>query len=344
MTTAKNAPKPFMVDAQGLEDLLSATIPAKFPVMITGMPGGGKTTIVKYVSHKIGAHFICSHPVVKTPTDYAGFPWMVDGKAKFIPYSDLECIIEGNTNGLTVFLIDDMGQASKSVQAALMQIVCERSINGHNVSDDVVFIACTNRKEDKAAVSGIIEPLKSRFHTIVEYQPDQERWSEWAFANGIDPSVVAFIRLRPQFLTDFHPSSDMTNSAVGRTIEHLSDLVKLNLPPTCRYAAYVGAVGEGCASEWKGFEDIKNRLPNLQHILEGKFVDTVSEPSVCYALIGALIGRVNRSNIQNVYDYFKCLRFEFQALWHKDVKAVKPELVETSAYTDWSAKHGKNLS
>ncbi len=69
---------------------------------------------------------------------------------------------------LTACFIDDLGQATPAVQAAAMQLILARTLNGHRVSDHVVFIAATNRRTDRAGVSGILEPVKSRFATLVE--------------------------------------------------------------------------------------------------------------------------------------------------------------------------------
>jgi hypothetical protein len=336
-----------LVNGQGLEDLLRATIPAYRPVLITGMPGVGKTELVRKVCSDVGFRLLVSHPVIKNPTDYRGLPWLFktedgNGEAVFVPFEDLKAMITADVP--TCVFFDDMGQAQKSVQAPLMQIIQERAIDGQAISDKVVFVAATNRKQDKAGVTGIIEPLKSRFTTIVEYEPEVDHWVDWAYGAGVDPALVAFIRFRPQFLTDFTPTADLTNSAVARTIENLDRLVKLNLPASCRYAAYVGAVGEGCASEWKAFQDIHSKLPSLSKIkTDPTYDDVPTDISVCYALIGALITQVDRKNIGNVYTYIGRLPFEYQALWHKDVTKMHPALIQTAAYVKWSADNGQNL-
>ena len=90
-------------------------------------------------------------------------PFVTDGQAEFLPFGDLRALIQADKD--TVFFLDDLGQAPPTVQAAAMQLILARRINGHHVSDSVTFIAATNRKQDKAGVSGILEPVKSRFAT-----------------------------------------------------------------------------------------------------------------------------------------------------------------------------------
>lgn len=49
---------------------------------------------------------------------------------------------------LTACFIDDLGQATPAVQAAAMQLILALTLNGHRVSDQVVFVAATNRRTD----------------------------------------------------------------------------------------------------------------------------------------------------------------------------------------------------
>jgi len=91
-----------------------------------------------------------------------------------------------------------------------MQLILARRINGYKVSDQVTFLAATNRKQDKAGVSGILEPVKSRFVSIVELEPDLEDWAAWAASNSLPAELIAFVRFRPNLLNDFTPSVDIT--------------------------------------------------------------------------------------------------------------------------------------
>jgi hypothetical protein len=57
-------------------------------------------------------------------------------------------------------------------------------------------------REDRAGVSGILEPVKSRFTTIIEMEPDVDDWTNWATSNNIRPEIIAFIRIRRKLLID----------------------------------------------------------------------------------------------------------------------------------------------
>src|SRR5271156_3640100 len=141
--------------------LLSHTIPARMAGLICSGPGTGKSSIGEQACGEADADCIVMHPVVSDPTDFKGMPWVGDGGATFLPFGDLQKLV--NATKLTACFIDDLGQATPAVQAAAMQLILARTINGHRVSGQVVFIAATNRRTDRAGVSGILEPVKSRF-------------------------------------------------------------------------------------------------------------------------------------------------------------------------------------
>jgi hypothetical protein len=337
-----------------LKKLLVKTCKKRLPVMVSGMPGVGKTDIAHWVAKKLNCNIQVLHPVVSDPTDAKGMPWIyVDEstgkpKAVFIPFGELEAMI--NAKGLTIVLLDDLGQAPPCVQAAFMQLILSREINGKRISDDVVFIACTNRKEDRAGVSGILEPVKSRFVCIVELTSDLESWCEWAIDFGIEPEVIAFVRWRPWVLqggeNGFEPTSDMTNSPVGRTVKHLDDLVKLNLDADLKMGAFSGAVGDGAATEYIGFERILKNLPDVDKILRDPTnADAPANNDVQYALVGVFHRRMTKTNLDNIYKYVTLhFKREMQAIFHFDVEKYNSSLVKTKGYVDWSVANGEAMT
>src|SRR3982074_3522327 len=144
-----------------LRDILAVMIPSHEPALIVGEPGIGKTDIIGQACKAASAQLITMHPVVSDPTDFKGMPWIDSDGAHFKPFGELMTLI--TANGLTWCFLDDLGQAPQAVQAAAMQLILARRINGHCVSNDVVFIAATNRRQDRAGVSGLLQPLKSPF-------------------------------------------------------------------------------------------------------------------------------------------------------------------------------------
>jgi MoxR-like ATPase len=215
--------------AKQLKEAVKFAIKNKHPLLIKGAPGIGKTDIVTQACRETKTELIISHPVVSDPTDFKGLPFPVKGqmKATFLPFGDLLKLIDADKP--TAFFLDDLGQATASVQAAAMQLLLARRINGHKVSDQVVFLAATNRRQDRAAVQGILEPVKSRFSAIVELEVVNDDWVDWAIAQQMPVELIAFIRFRPQLLHDFKPTADISNTPNPRTVAAVGKMMKSGL-------------------------------------------------------------------------------------------------------------------
>lgn len=254
------------VSPADLHAILKAAIVAREPVLITGSPGCGKTDIGKSVTSELGYRLVLTHPVVQDSTDYKGFPSKSeDGThAVWLPYGDLHEIAQAAEP--TVVFIDDLGQAVPTVQAAIMQLVLSRAINGHRISDHVTFIAATNRRSDRAGVNAILEPLKSRF-TIVNVQADVGSWQAWAARSGISPMLPAFLSHRPELLDKFEPSAEMTNSPSPRGWAAVNRHLGLGLNDRLLLAMMSGSVGQGAAAEFTGFMRVFAEIGDMADFL-----------------------------------------------------------------------------
>jgi hypothetical protein len=317
------------------------------------MPGIGKTALMRMIAKELGYDLIIFHPVISDPTDFKGMPWVfqdADGKqhAVFVPFNQLEALT--NAKRPVICGLDDFGQAPAAVQAACMQLLHGGELCGKKLSKHVRFIACTNRKQDRAAVTGILEPVKSRFHGIFELVPELEPFLAYAATINMKPMLVAFMRHRPNFLTGgdngWAPVADIVNQPCPRTIEHLSDVVNMDFEKTTRPTAYAGAVGEIMANEYFMFEQLVLRMPDLDVVCKNpNGAEIPAQPDICYAMIGALHARMDRSNIGNIYKYIdRAFSKELQAVFHMDVEKFKPNLTQSQGYIQFSANNGDLLT
>lgn len=320
-----------------LTTLLTAAIPKRLPVLITGAPGVGKSDIVAQAAELTNAELILSHPAVADPTDAKGLPWPKAGQdeATFLPFGELARALKATTP--TVWFLDDLGQATPAVQASFMQLILARRVNGHVLPDYVTFVAATNRRADRAGVSGILEPVKSRFATIVELTPDLDSWSNWAIGAGIPSTLIAFLRYRPDHLSDFKPTADMSNSPMPRTWAHLSKLEALSLPQQVELAAMSGAVGEGPAAEYIAFRKMFHSLTSVDAILlDPQGCKLPSEPSELYATCTALASKVTPENVSRIITVATRLhdagRGEFSALLMRDCMKRNPKIQTTDSF------------
>ena len=315
-----------------LTELLSVAIPERLAILIQGAPGVGKSDIVAKACAQAGTDLIISHPVVSDPTDAKGLPWVGSDKksATFLPFGEMKRALDAKVP--TVWFLDDLGQASPAVQASFMQLLLARRVNGHVLPDCVTFLAATNRRTDRAGVAGLLEPVKSRFVSIVELEAHAGDWCEWALAANLPTEVLSFIRFRPDLLHDFKPTADLANSPSPRTWAHVAKLVQLGLPSGVLLEAVKGAVGEGAGTEFFAFYSMFRSLPNLDAIIlnpDGASIPT--EPSVLYATATGLASKASDVTFASLGRFMERLvdaqQGEFAVMMLRDCSRRWPDCV-----------------
>jgi hypothetical protein len=328
-----------------LHQALTFLFKNKENALIKGAPGIGKTDCIKQVANELGMDLIISHPVVSDPTDYKGLPFADTNnkEAHFLPFGELNQLI--NADKPTLYFLDDIGQASESVQKSCMCILLERRINGFKISDYVTCAAATNRREDKAGVQGILEPVKSRFATIIELEADADDWIVWAINNNMPTSLVSFIRFRPEQITAFKATRDMVNTPCPRTIAAVGRIQNAGVPDDIRFDLFKGAVGEAFAVEYNAFLRIWMSLPSVDNIiLNPAKVDIPKDPATLYALSGALAEAINDVNSDAIMTYVERMPPEFGTVVVKDAITRWDGLSRTKAFINWSIKNNAILN
>lgn len=330
-----------------LKESIKHAIKHNLPLLIKGAPGVGKTDIMKQACKETDTELIISHPVVSDPTDYKGLPFPnPDGKeAHFLPFGELNKLLQADKP--TVFFMDDLGQASISVQAAAMQLILGRQINGFNVSDHVVFMAATNRRQDKAGVAGILEPVKSRFASIIELTPTHEDWIQWALKEGVNERVIAFVKTKPDILFAFEATSDLVNTPSPRTIVNASkiiDTVKDDL--ILRDELVAGAAGEGFAAEYAAYERVYDKIPSIDEIMhdpENAIIPEGHHLDRLFAISVMCSNYMNAENYEQLYKYVSRLPRDFEFAVHTDASYRDNSIIDDSlGFLKW-IKNNKDL-
>jgi len=318
--------------AKQLEQVLVKLVNAGHPVLLKGAPGVGKTELCLQIGELTKRRTIVVIPAISDPTDGKGVPAKNgNGKWEWHLIGDARRVVEAKEPMLVI--IDDLGQACASVQAAYMQWVLLRQIGEHKIPDCVTFIACTNRREDKAGVTGVLEPVKSRFVTILELTPHVDDWVEWALSHDVPHNLIAGVRFRPSWLTSFKATADIINNACPRTLANLGKILKAGVDDI---ESVAGAVGEGCAGELLSFFKYWKQLPNLDAIIsdpDGTPVPT--ELAALYAVTMGLVEKVNKKNIGRIFRYGKRMPVDFNILLGRDCIRKDRSFEETKAYVQW---------
>jgi hypothetical protein len=324
-----------------VSQILEKAVYEGLPIMLVGAPGIGKTSLCDQVKERTEADMLVSHPVTGDPTDVKGFPALVNGRAEFLPFGDLRYILNYRGKRL-IWLLDDLGQAVPAMQAGYMQLVLARRINGHKIPDSVVFLAATNRREDRAGVSGILEPVKSRFFMIIELEADVEDLIKWGMKTGkIRKEICALLRLYPELLIT-PPSKEIKPSVCPRTWEFCSRTLDLFDRTELLFPALCSTVGEGPAAQLHGLMTVFRDLPTIKSIVGDPMKAKLPEnPSGFHAMCTVLSKHLEKKqeDVSPVFKYVGRMPGDFGVCAIRDSLTLKPELADTKAFAEWNAEN-----
>ena len=323
-----------------LKALLTIAVENRFPITIVGAPGIGKTDIIGQVAKELRYDLIVSHPITADPTDYKGFPFPSQDrtKAEFLPFGDLEALIKADTP--TIAFVDDVGQSMPSVQAALMQLVLARRIGNHKVSNHVTFVLATNRRQDRAGVQGLLEPLKSRT-TIFELDVSLEDWCDWAITADMPPELIAYLRSNAHALHNFDSKNDMENGPCPRTWAKVGHFYNLCKEKVLLLEFATGSVGKAEATGFVAWLYIYQSLPSIDALLmDPSGTPLPTEVNALYAITVGLSARVKEQEDKINFDKISIVanrlheqeNSEFAALLIKDCLKRCPEIAYTKEF------------
>ncbi len=337
------------ISATDMIEALDTVLMSQLTPMIVGSPGIGKSDIVKSVAKKHNLKLIDMRLAQSDPTDLNGFPTLQqDGKRMdyappmTFPLQSLDNIPEGY-DGWLLFL-DEINAAPPSIQAAAYKLVLDRQIGAHALHKNVAIVCAGNKATDKAIVNRLSTAMQSRM-VHLNLMVDTESWLDWANSNDIDHRVISFIKYRPELLHKFNPSHADDTFASPRTWEFLSkiitDKVKFN---SIDHAVLVGTVGEGPATEFKGFCAVYKDLPTIEEMLESPgTVNIPNEPGHQYAMTTLISHNANINTIKALMQITRKLPIEFQVVVLKDIYVLAPELKKNEEVQEWINKNADKL-
>lgn len=247
----------------------------KHSIFLWGPPGIGKSSIMRKVAQNNDLEYIDLRISQLAPTDIRGLPYIENGQAHFAPPSFLPVKNQG------ILAVDEFNMASPSMMGIAQQLILDRQVGDYKVPDGWFIVAAGNRVKDRAAVSQMPAPVANRFiHFNVE--ANLESWKEYAIVKGIDEQIISFLNFRQQLLFNFNKNATAWPSP--RSWEFANSLLKVGL-------SIESAVGEGAAAEFNAYQTVYSKLPDIDQILTGEEIEVPTEPSLMYAICGALISR-----------------------------------------------------
>lgn len=317
-----------------LTETLKNLIQINRAVLITGSPGGGKTSVVRQVAAELDRHYIEQHLPTMLVEDF-GIPYpngetLTYKLPEWFPAKGSKW--DDGRGGVLCF--DDRNQGDNSLQKVLANIIQARTLHNVPMADGWAVVSTGNRQSDRAGSNRVLSHLANR-ETMIPFETHLDDWTAWALSNDITPEVVSFIRFRPNLLHDFDPQRDQ-NPTPRSWAEGVSTVIG-RIPSEAEYECFSGAVGEGAAAEFLGFLKIYRKLPNPDAILLNPEGATVpDDPATLYALCGALSHRASETNFSRLVRYLERLPKEFSVLCISQAIKRNEDLSNAEGFVEWS--------
>jgi hypothetical protein len=323
-------------------------------VLLVGKPGCAKSARVEYVAKETGRRLVVMRASLSERIDFGGalVPDMAAGITRALPMEVLRDL--QTTTEPTLFFVDDVGQAPIDVQAALMKL-----FDPGELSPSVLIWGATNRPGDKAGVSALCEPLRSRFSLafgiaspgdeekaadgatfINSWKEEAEGWCEWAMDSDAPAEVVAWHRSTSGAkLYNWKPAADPAQRfADFRSWATVIRLWKAG----CRDLHTVSAaIGKAAAAEFLAFARLADELPTPDQVwLDPKGAPVPQDPSALYLSATMLAGAVSPQHAGQFCQYIDRMPRVFGALAGKD--AYRRLGAKLSGNKHWCAWFMKN--
>ena len=327
-----------------LKELIKARHKAgiKRPILVESSPGLGKTQLAEQAANELDIAFKVIHAPLLQPEDY-GLPVISKDKTNVdfvvsydkFPLEGSDCSDEG------IFLIDEISQADNSAQKILANLIQAREIHGKKLKDGWTIVATGNKQSDRAGANRILGHLGNRV-SRVGLDLSLDDWTQWALQNDIATEVVAFIRFRPDLLSNYDPAKDI-NATPRAWAEGVGASIG-NIPESLEFPVFCGDVGEGPAAEFLAFVKIYRDLPSPDAILaDPKKHKVPTDPATLYALCGALAHKATPQNFGRALTYVRRMSPEFSVLFVRDAGHRNEDVFHTKEYIDWASKEGADL-
>lgn len=318
------------------------------PVMLWGPPGVGKSDMVRQVAIKHDVPAIDIRLSQMEPTDLRGIPFRVD---QMVEWAIPELLPDAERHGPEgILFLDEITSAPPTVSAAAYQLILDRRLGHYKVPDGWAIFAAGNRQGDRGVTYSMPAPLANRFsHFEVETHLDD--WVSWAYKNGIDERVIAFLRFKPEMLFDFDPAHNPVAFPSPRSWEFAHrGLQKFIDSPDLLVGTLQACVGPAAGIELNAFVDSMDRMPDLDAILAGEDVPVPESIDLQYAVAAALVGRAIRARdsgdaqqvIGRVLDYGGLFPLrEMGVMLVSDLyRAVGDAMFTVPQFSDWAKSVG----
>jgi len=344
--------------ALGLDQITAAikAVGHKRTILVQGDMGTGKSSILKTLATEMPDHLPCYFDCTTKDLGDITIPNIakLDDGTGYVTYLTNEELGVHNNQPIAL-MVDEFGKANPAVKMALLRLILERKIGSYTLHPDSVIFATTNKGSE--GVGDMLPPhARNRMTVVQSRKPNNIEWIEWGINNGIDHSLLGWVKDNPHLMASFedvkdpdenpyifHPKKQRAAFVTPRSLEAASDILHQRhlFDSQTLTGMLMGTIGDRGAMDLMAFVKMSDQLPSLQSIKDDPTTAKVPESAaaVCMVVYRTLAS-LESSWVNAWMDYMPRLDREAQGMFANGVRAPKyskQSMVMTNKkFTQWA--------
>ena len=259
------------IDYKTFLSVITPILDAKFPVLVRGRHGIGKSTIVYQKAEELGLPVVERRASQMTEGDLLGLPKITKGVTTWCAPDWLSKACKEPV----ILFLDEVDRATMEVRQGIFELCDSRKIAGHTLHPDTLIFACVNGGDHGSQYQvGEFDPAELDRYTVFDVEPSVEDWLAWA-KGKIATEIFDFINHNHKHLEhndDYEPNKVYPSR---RSWERLSKTLS-TLPSiehgTTLYHITTAFVGFEAGVAFNDFMAKYERQVTIENLLdEGRF-------------------------------------------------------------------------
>ena len=260
------------IDYATFNKVIQPIINARFPVLIRGRHGIGKSTVVYQLAKRLGLPVVERRASQMTEGDLLGLPKLKKNVTSWCPPEWLATAC----NEPVVLFLDEVDRATLEVRQGIFELCDSRKIAGNALHPDTLIFACVNGGEHGSQYQvGEMDPAELDRYTVFDVEPTVEDWLNWAKGN-ISQEIWDFINHNHGHLEhkgDYEPNkvypSRRSWERLSQTLSGMGDEIESSSVTYQISQAFIGFEG---AVAFNNFLKDYDRQVSIEDLLDhGKF-------------------------------------------------------------------------
>lgn len=193
------------VDFKTFRAIVPHVTAARFPVLLRGRHGVGKSEVVYQLAGDLGLPVVERRASQMTEGDLLGLPSTDGAVTTWNPPAWFKTACDE----AVVLFLDEVDRATPEVRQGIFELTDSRKLAGFSLHADTIIVAAVNGGEHGAQYQvGEMDPAELDRYTVFDVEPSHEDWLGWA-KTEVDGLIWDFINQNRNHLEhtgDFEPN------------------------------------------------------------------------------------------------------------------------------------------